>query len=273
MLTDNELLIKLVITVLVIVTFFVLRNVSLRFAQKKDYPSHEAKLRAMAYTRKTFLLLMLLAVCFIWLTQLRDFALSLTALAVAIVIATKELILCISGGALRSYSHSFRIGDRITVGEHRGDVVNIDMMTTTLMEIGPGASSHQYTGKSINLPNSIFLTLPVTNETFTDSYILHVFAIPVKAASDWKKAEKLLLSAADEVVAEYLDAARENMIKVGRKTGLEAPSVDPRITIVIQDPDTYSLLLRVPVPALRKGRIEQAIVRRYLESLTGNSPD
>jgi len=247
----------------VLLTF--LRNISLRLIQKKDYPTSDTKMRALANTKQIFLIVILLALAFIWLTQIKDFALSLTAMAVAIVLATKELILCISGGFLRNISRSYRIGDRITIAEYRGDVVSIDLLTTTLLEIGPGNSSHQYTGRSITLPNSLFLLHGIVNETFTEEYVLHVLSIPISNKCDWKRAETLLLSAADEVVSEYKHLAKDKMEALGKKTGLEVPNVNPRVTIVIQDAETYNLLLRVPAPSLRKGKIEQAIIRRFLE--------
>ncbi|KPQ25482.1 MAG: Mechanosensitive ion channel [Halomonas sp. HL-48] len=59
----------------------------------------------------TFITLLCLAL--IWLNSLRAFALSITA--VALVIATKELILCLSGTVLRIVNQSFEIGDWVKI--------------------------------------------------------------------------------------------------------------------------------------------------------------
>ena len=48
---------------------------------------------------------------------------------------------------------------------------------------------------------------------------------------------------------------------------LEEPSIDPRIQVQIVEPDRYLLALRLPVPVRRRGRIEQEVIRRYLELL------
>ena len=92
----------------------------------------------------------------IWPEQLRTLALFLVA--VAIVLATKELIRYLTGGFLKMAARSFPIGDRVEVNNLRGDVINQTMLTTTIMEIGPGQLTHQYTGRSIALPSSIFLS-------------------------------------------------------------------------------------------------------------------
>ncbi len=183
----------------------------------------------------------------------------------AIVIATKEILLSIFGGLVKSYSQSFKVGDRIDIDGFRGDVVNIDLFNTSLLEIGPGNKSHQYTGRSISLPNSLFLAKPVINETYTEDYILHIFSIPINAKSDWERAETIILEAAEETVREYLDEAKQHMEKLGNKSGFETPNVEPRITISITDPEVINLLIRVPVPSRRKGKVEQAIIRQFLK--------
>jgi len=262
---EKELIIRLIATIVVLVVIVFFRNLSLRMVKKHYYAHNDSKIRAVVFTRRIFFTIIVFAIIFIWLTQLRNFAFSIAAIAVAIVIATKEMILNVTAGFTRSYSQSYRIGDRIDIGGFRGDVVNIDMFTTTLLEIGPGNHSHQYTGRSIAVPNSLIFSKPVINETYTDEYILHIFTVPVNSTSSWKKAEELLLEAANEIVAEYLDDAKKHMEKLGENVGFDAPNVEPRVTLVLNDTKKYSLLVRVPVPSRRKGRIEQAILRLFLE--------
>mgnify|MGYP001215256827 CR=1 FL=1 len=62
----------------------------------------------------------------------------MVAIAVALVIATKELILCVSGALIKGGARSFNIGDRIQVKEFRGDVIDQNLLTTTILEVGPG---------------------------------------------------------------------------------------------------------------------------------------
>ena len=81
--------------------------------------------------------------------EIQEFAFSLAAAAVALVIGTKELIMCFLGGVLKMGSRAFRIGDRIEVNGLRGDVVDMNFFTTTVFEIGPGHILHQYTGRKL----------------------------------------------------------------------------------------------------------------------------
>jgi hypothetical protein len=54
------------------------------------------------------------------------------------------------------------------------------------------------------------------------------------------------------------------MERLENKHGLDSPTVAPRVTLQIPEPGKINLLLRIPTPARRIGRLEQAILRRFL---------
>ncbi len=200
----------------------------------------------------------------VWADQLRTLALSVVAFAAAIILSTKELLMCFTGGMLRSSAGMFHLGDRIEVKKLRGDVIDLTMLTTTVLEIGPEQLSHQHTGRAIVLPNSIFLSEAVINESFTEDFVLHTSVVPLSRKDDWERAERHLLQAANEVCGEFIEAARKHLSRLGKQQGIDVPSVEPRITLLFPKPEEINLLVRFPVPARKKGRSEQAMLRRYL---------
>jgi len=183
------------------------------------------------------------------------------------VIATKELLLNVTGFLFRSSSHFFSIGDRIEIGEIRGDVIDQTIMGVTLLEIGSGMKTHQYTGRAIFIPNSVFLNSPVNNETYMKDYVFHIITIPLKADVGWPKAEKALLMAANKVCGPYFKDAETHMGHLAKKHSLDAPTVAPRVHVQLPEPERINLVLRVPIPGRRRGRIEQRILRQYLLNL------
>src|SRR5690606_27740699 len=86
-------------------------------------------------------IILLIGILFIWGQELRDFALSLVAVAAALVLATKEVILCLMGGLLKASTKLFENGDRISVSGYKGKVIDHTLLTTTLIETGPGRSN------------------------------------------------------------------------------------------------------------------------------------
>lgn len=230
--------------------------------------SVETQRRWAVNLRNGLLFLFILGMIFIWAPQLQTFAVSVFAVAVAFVLATKQIIDCLSGSALRVLTKAYSLGDRIEIGSIRGNVVDHNALTTTVLEIGPGQTSHQYTGRAMVIPNSFIFDHPLTNETYTKKYRLHIVTVPLSTDDDWKTAERLLLQAGEEEAAPFINEARTYLKKLEGKLWLDAPSVEPRVTIQLPEPGRINLLLRVPCPTQYPSRIEQAILRKFLAEFT-----
>lgn len=220
--------------------------------------------RWMVSSRNVMFLVALLLVAAIWASELRTLALSAVAFAAALVLATKELVMCVLGGFYRTITRSFALGDRIEVAGLRGDVIDETLLSTRLLEVGPGPNSHQYTGRAISIPNSVLLTQSVLNETFTADYVLHILTIPIRAEDDWERAEGWLLEAANQECAAWLADATAHLYRISDARGLARPSVEPRVVLQIPEPGRIHLQLRFPVAARNKGRAEQSVLRAYL---------
>ncbi len=251
-------------TMVLIVSLLLLRMLLRRAVAKMPGLNVEDRRRWIISIRNGLLLLFIVGMVFLWGQEVQTFAVSLVALAVALVLATKELILCLSGSVLRVGSNAYSIGDRIQVGSHRGIVLDQNWLTTTLLEIGPGNMSHLFTGRTVVVPNSLLLTTPFVNETYTKDYVFQVMPFPLSTSDDWHAAERLLLEAAREQCAPFFENARAHMRLLEEKNLLETPSPEPRVTVQIADPGRINLLLRLPLPERGRGRIEQAIIRRFL---------
>jgi len=249
----------LISTFLLMLAIVILRTLTARFI-RKNVASSELRGRLLVNFRNGFLLLGVLGLALIWGDQIRSLALSIVAIAVAFVVATKELILCISGAILKGSAGSFNLGDRIQIKDFRGDVIDQTLLSTTILEVGPGKTGHQRTGRVIVIPNSLFVSEPVTNESFTDHWDFHVFTVPFKREDDWHSARTALLAAANRHCEPYLDTVRTYMNKVGASRGLEVPSVDPRVTIQAPVASEIHLTVRLPAKSGQRSYIEQSIL-------------
>ncbi len=226
--------------------------------------SVEGRKRWALTIRNILLVLFILGIGFIWAPKLQTIAVPLLAIALAVVLATKEILTCISGSILRMVTKAYSIGDRIEIGGIRGNVVDHNALTTTLLEIGPGQTSHQYTGRAMVIPNSFLFSHPLTNETYTKKFRLHIITVPLSTDDDWKRAEQLLLKAGQVEAAPYIEEARTYLKKLEGKLWLDAPSVKPRVTVQLPEPGRIHLLLRVPCPTQYPSRLEQAILKKFL---------
>lgn len=266
---------RVVASLLLLLAMTTLRSVIHRMLVRRSRDHMEDARRWMVLVRNLILLGTMFGLVVIWAEELRTVAVSLVAFTAAVVLATKELIMNISGGIYRTAARPFAIGDRIEIGAFRGDVIDETLLSTKLLEIGPGANSHQYTGRAITIPNSQLLAQTVLNESYTDAYVLHVTSVPAPL-NEWQLAEDCLLRAVQQECAEYLEPATAHLNGLADKRGLARPSVEPRVILQPIDNKKIMLTARYPVLAREKGRTEQAIMRRYLDEMTsksGSEPD
>ncbi|MBI5671706.1 MAG: mechanosensitive ion channel family protein [Nitrospirae bacterium] len=254
---------------LILLLFLIsVRALAVRWIAGNQTLSMESKRRWVVTTRNSVVLAFLIGLVIIWAHELQAFAVSLVALAAAMVLATKELILCWSGAALRVGSKVYAVGDRIQIAGHRGVVLDHDAFATKLLEIGPGQSAHLYTGRVAVFPNSLLFTNALIKENPDQEYGLYTLVVPVKVDDDWQKAERTLVEAAKTECAPFMEEAVRQMKLLEQANLLEAPSPEPRITIQLPESGKLHLVLRFPAPDRGRSRIEQAILRRYLIGTT-----
>ncbi len=249
----------LISTALLLTIVLLVRLLSARYI-RRNVASMELRRRWLVHSRNSLLLFLLLGLIIIWGEELRTLALSVVAIAVAFVVATKELILCVTGSILKAGAGSFNIGDRIQVKEFRGDVIDQSLLATTILEVGPGKLIHQRTGRMIVIPNALFVAEPVINESYTHDYVLHVFTVPFKRTADWQAAQQALLASANEHCASYLAEAKRYLKRLNEYRGLDAPSVEPRITLQMSGAEEIDLVIRIPVRTDRRSAVEQSIL-------------
>lgn len=251
-------------TFILLICVIVIRMIGNRSIEKLK-TEKESKLEWKTHFRSACHLLFVIGIFIVWGSELRTLALSLVAIAAAIAIGMKEFILCLMGGLLKSISRPFKMGDRIEIHHFRGDVISHDFLTTTIFEIGPNRLSHYYTGRRIAIPNSLLLSYGVVNETKKFKYGLHAFTVSLPSDTDILHHRKVLLEAAQTVCEEYKEQAQKYIYLIGEKNGLEIPNAEPKVSVSFSSGDAIDLVVRVPIPALKSGKIEQSIIQHYIE--------
>lgn len=266
--TNSEILRNLVSSGILFAAVIALKSILIRQIRRGAMTDTDFKKRWIANVRNLSLVLVIIGLTIVWASELQAFALSLVAVAAAVVIGTKELITCFLGGLLKATTKPFRVGDRIEINGFRGDVIDHNMLSTVLEQIGPGHHCQLYTGRKISLPNSLFLSHPVINEPILGSYQIHTFSVPVASDADVMKKRSLLLQAAEQVCRPFLEEAQKHVDHYDRFEGIDTPKVTPKIYLTVPEVDETHLVIRVPVPRKRPGKIEQMILENYFERLS-----
>jgi small-conductance mechanosensitive channel len=223
--------------------------------------SREIKLRASVFWRNSSLLAAALALLFVWRTELRAAALSLAALSVALVLAGKELLTSMLGYIHRTTSGSFRFGDVIEIGGVKGEVIDQTLLSTTVLEM---SEEHQFTGRTVQFPNSFYVIHPLKNHSRIGDYQLGILVVPLAAGAELDAARRRLEEAASAVCSAFVAPAEAALRELEGEQFVVMPSADPRVTLRMVDANKVNLILRYPCPAKQRTRTEQAILARYL---------
>jgi small-conductance mechanosensitive channel len=194
--TQAELLTNAILSLLLAGAIILLRKMLVRAILRKDFADNLTRRRLAVSVRNALVFVLVLGLIGIWAKEVQNLALSVVAFAAAMVLATRELIQCATGSFYRTGANAFSVGDRIEVDGRRGEVIDLNLWATTILEIGPAHTAHPYTGRTVVIPNSVLLLQPVVNESFMKPYVIHTISIPMRISEDWQQAEKALLAAA-----------------------------------------------------------------------------
>jgi small-conductance mechanosensitive channel len=121
-------------SLLLLIAVVGLRQLLVQWVRRSAIQSADLRRRWIVQIRNGCFLLVLMGLVFIWVTELLAIAFSIAAFIVALVLATKELILCLTGSFLKVSSRAFSVGDRIEVGTFRGDVIDQTLLVTDVTQ-------------------------------------------------------------------------------------------------------------------------------------------
>jgi small-conductance mechanosensitive channel len=108
---------------------------------------------------------------------------------------------------LTSYSH----GDRIEINGVRGDVIDIRLLRTSLMEVGGWVDGDQSTGRIVHIPNSWVYLHAVYNYKRTFNFIWNELSVIITFDSDWKAARDIIMEFAEETASIVANQVREQI--------------------------------------------------------------
>ncbi len=226
----------------------------------------EKQRKWMSRTKNGTFLVLLLSVFVLWKAEINEFALSVTAIAVAIVVASKEIILCFTGSIQRASSRSFRIGDWIEVGTLCGEVIEHNMMATTIQELDLQRGYYHYTGKTATLPNSMFFTFPVKNLNFMKRYVYHSFDIVIPRFVSLYPLVPELKSKIDAHCEGFIEIARRYNNIIERRAGVDLPGPEPVIGFDSSPNGEQIVHFMIFCPTERAGELEQLIREDFMQA-------
>jgi small-conductance mechanosensitive channel len=233
----NDLYRKLIITVLIMIGVYILRRVvilSIVQRMREDSPYLYTVRKAAGYALN---ILGAILVIGLWLERLGDLSVALGILAAGLAFALQEIIGSFAGWITIITGRPFSVGDRIEISGIRGDVVDVGILRTTLMEIGNWLKGNQNTGRIVTVSNAFIFKEPLFNFSAYLSFVWDEITLPIPYGSDWRQAMAIM----SETIREHpryqtlLPEAEEQRLKARRRLAVKITSLEPRVFVKLTD--------------------------------------
>lgn len=278
--TGRKLLLTLVFVVAVLVVRYV---VAWLLRRVRHGVAHEdTSERVRFWTRQGValgaLLLLVAGLVSIWFDNPGRLATAAGLITAGIAVALQRVITSFAAYLIILRGRVFTVGDRITMGGVRGDVVGLGFMQTTVMEMGeppaeqadPPAvwvAARQYTGRLVRVTNDRIFDAPVYNYTREFPYLWEEIHLPIKYDADRKRVEEILLDVARRHTAELIPQAARSLDELRHRAFLpDDVSTDPSVYLRLTD-NWIELSVRFIAPQRGVRRLKDAMSRDILVGL------
>ena len=190
--------------------------------------------------------LLLIGLASIWFDNPTHLATALGLVTAGLAVALQKVVTAVVGYFVILRGHIFQVGDRIVMGDVRGDVIAVDLTKTTIMEMGQPPSvqsaspavwvaSRQYTGRLVTVSNAKIFEEAVYNYTREFPYLWEEMSVPVPYTADRDRAEHILLQAAERYALPLNELGEEMLQEMQRRYLLKPADVRPRVYYRLTD--------------------------------------
>jgi len=212
---NSETFEKLLVTILIIFLLSLARILILKLVWRR---TSEAKVR---YRWKRSLSTIIpsvgiLLIGAVWIKAFEEFGTFLGLFTAGIAIALKDPLTNLAGWLFIIFRHPFTVGDRVQVGPHTGDIIDIRPFQFTMLEIGNWVDADQSTGRLIHLPNGKVFLEPQANYSSGFEYIWNEIRVNITFESNWQKAKSILEQIINELAKDIPVNAKKEIMEASK---------------------------------------------------------
>jgi len=256
---------KVLLSLALIGLLWVVRSMATRAIERQtDEPALAYRWRKITLYVSATLGVVLLGL--IWFREFRSIATFFGLLTAGLAIALRDIVTSFAGWLFILVRKPFDVGDRIAIGDHAGDVIDLRIFKFTLMEIGNWVDADQSTGRVVHVPNSYILTETLVNYTRGFRFIWNEIPVLVTFESNWRDAKRLLKEIADREAGDAAERAQAEVKEAARRFMLYYSKLTPIVYTSVKDSGVMLTIRHLCLPRERRGtteRIWEAILTAF----------
>lgn len=255
------------IFILFIAVYFIVRI--LRNGASKLAKDNASKYKFRKLVSFLGYLLFVIGVMFIFNTKFSGIGTALGVAGAGIAFALQEVIVSIAGYIAIFTGKFFKVGDRIKLGSVKGDVIDIGLLRTTLMEIGDWVNGDLYNGKMVLVANSFVFKEPVYNYSGDFPFLWDELIVPIKTNSDYALAKAMLQEILDKQVGDFATRSQAAWDKMIGEYNIENAKVQPMVTMVF-DENWITFTLRYVVDFKQRRATKSVLSEKILTAINAS---
>jgi small-conductance mechanosensitive channel len=240
---------KLILTIAFILGILLIRWILVRIVQlfTGDHPNQRTVFWTRQISSAVTALLIILALVSIWFDNPARFATAIGLVSAGLAFALQKVVTSLAGYLVIIRGKTFSVGDRITMGGVRGDVISLGFVQTRILEMGEPESVHdqaepaawvrarQFTGRIVSVTNDKVFDTPVYNYTRDFPFIWEEMRIPIEYHADRAKAEQILLDCAGRVTEDLRSISRPVLDRLQQKYFISVRDLTPKVFYRLTD--------------------------------------
>lgn len=208
---------------------------------------------------------------YIWAESTIQWTTVLSVMGAGVALALHEVLLNMAGWLYIMVRRPYVEGDRIELGDVKGDVIDIRLFQTSLLEIGNWVDGDQSTGRLVHLPHGQIFRNSLYNYTKGFEFIWHELSIIVTFESNWEKAREILLKCGEEESQEIQEKVQKKIDRMAREYLIYYKRFTPIVYTKIED-SGVKLTLRYLTEAKKRRSGVHTISQKVLSAI-GNASD
>ncbi len=261
---NNPVLIKLIAILLgglLILLFITLLKRSLgRYIRAENWYKTKKAINIFGYLR------VLLLLGTVYSDRLGGITVALGVASAGIAFALQEVITSVAGWMAILVGGFYKAGDRVMVGGIRGDVIDLGVLRTTVMELGEWVDGDLYNGRIVRIANSFVFKEPVFNYSADFPFLWDEIKIPVRYGSDYRLAKELITETGEAIIGDFVTEAQMHWDVMVRKYMIENASTGIMVTLVATD-NWVEFTLRYVVDYQRRRSIKNELFLQILDAV------
>ncbi len=254
-------------SLIAIVVLWILRYFSLKLIFKRVKDVRD-KYYWKNGIKNAYNVLLVIIISAIWINTVGSLATYLGLATAGLAIALQSPIVNLAGWLFILLRRPFEVGDRIQIGGHAGDVIDIRFYQFTINEIGNWVDADQSTGRVIHIPNGMVFKEPQANYNQGFTHIWHEIGVMVTFESNWEKAKEILNSILKEHTEHLTKAAAMRLTEASKKFMIFYSNLTPIVYTSVKDSGVMLTMRYLCNPKKRRGTahsIWEDVLRQFAQ--------